>query len=314
MKLIITIIGILLGVGLVASTTGQFDDEGNFEVTQKGLRRLFVTVPIGLIAVVLFIGLANSVEVIPVNSVGTKINKYTGKIHEDVLPSGVHFRLPVVEKISYLSTELRYADIDDMAVTTKDAQGLTIDIEMQYHIDPTKAVETYKQFKSVPEDAWIKAFVQQRIQRGVQEVASNYTIIEIMGEKRGLFQVEVDKAVAEAMIANHLILHTASVDDMKAPESIVTAIQENAKARQAVETAKQKQEEEKVKNQTKVDKAEADAKARLIEAEAESKANELLAQKIDENLIRYMEAEARQKHGWVNVIGADGVIVDPKGN
>lgn len=255
-----------------------------------------------------------SISYVPVNSVGTKVHKLNGTIHEEPLQSGIHLKIPFIEKVSHVSTELRSADIDDMTITTKDAQSLTIDIEMQYRIDPSKAPETYRQFKSVKERDWIEVFVYQRIQRGVQEAASKYTIIELMGEQRGLFQADVDKAVANALEVNYMLVHSTSVDDMKASETILRSIEENAKQKQAVVTAQQKQEEEKVKNETNIAKAEAEAKVKQIQAEAEANANRKLAESISDNLIKYKETEARQKHGWYITGGSDNhLIVDNKG-
>ncbi len=250
-------------------------------------------------ALVVVVGIVLSISYVPVNSVGTKVNRLNGEISDDIIGSGIHFKNPFTTKISTVSTELRNADIDDMSVTTKDAQALSIDIEMQYKIDPTKAPETYRQFKSVKESDWIEVFVYQRIHRGVQEVASKYTIIEIMGEKRGQFQVEVDKEVATALEANYMIVHSTSVDDLQASESIVKAIEENAKSKQKVETAKQQQLEEEIKNQMVVEKA-----------EAEAKANKLLSDSVDENLIKYLEAEARMAHGWYKYNNVSPTIME----
>lgn len=276
------------------------------------MKRLITQGAATVVVVVLLVTALLSVSYVPVNSVGTKVNRLQGTINEEPLASGVHVKKPW-EKVSSVSTELRSADIDDLVITTKDAQSMSIDIELQYRIDPTKVADTYRQFKSVKEEDWIEVFAYQRIQNGVQAASSQYTIIELMGEQRSLFQADVDKAVAEALTSNHMILHTSSVDDMKASESIKAAIEENAKQKQAVVTAQQEQEEELVKNETKIAKAKADAQAKKIAADAEAYANEVLSNSIDTNIIKYKEAEARMEHGWLTTQGADAVIVDKKG-
>lgn len=293
MKLLGVIITSVLILGLIEFVV---DKKGEINMSEKTFKRL---IGFGVTLVLVVVVGLSTLAYVPVNSVGTKINRMNGEISDEPLGSGIHLRNPITTKVSTVSTELRNADIDDMAVTTKDAQALTIDIEMQYKIDPTKAPETYRQFKSVKEEDWIDVFVYQRIHRGVQEVASKYTIIEIMGEKRGQFQVEVDKEVASALEANYMLVHSTSVDDLQSSESIVKAIEDNAKAKQKVETARQKQEEEAIKNQMVVEKA-----------EAEAKANKLLSQSVDENLIKYLEAEARMEHGWYKYNGMSPQIME----
>lgn len=183
-----------------------------------------------------------------------------------------------------------------MQVTTQDAQRATVDIELQYSILPEDAVETFRKFRSTPEKDWIKTFLYQRIQRGVQEAASKYTVNELMGEKRGAFQAEVDATVASALEDNHLTMHTVSVDDIVVSEAILQAIEEHAKARQGVETAKQQQIRQEVENETNIAKAESEA--RIKEIKAEASANRQLAESITPELVLYLEALAREKHGW----------------
>ena len=46
----------------------------------------------------------------------------------------------------------------------------------------------------------------------------------------------------------------------------------------------------------------------MIEAQAEADANKVLSESITSELIQLKEAEARLKHGWVTVQGADTVV------
>ena len=64
----------------------------------------------------------------------------------------------------------------------------------------------------------------------------------------------------------------------------------------------------KVEAETKKVQAQADADTAIIKAEGEAKANKIKSDSITDNLIRMKEAEAREKHGWVTVNGAQGVI------
>lgn len=119
-----------------------------------------------------------------------------------------------------------------------------------------------------------------------------------MGEKRGSFQADVDATVATSLEDNHLTMHTVSVDNIQVSSAILQAIEENAKARQAVETAKQQQTRQEVENETSIAKAEAEARMKEIRAEADASANRQLAESITPELVLYLEALAREKHGW----------------
>lgn len=263
----------------------------------------------GIILVLLLIIGLFSVKQVKVNTVGVKYSDIRGTISEEPLDSGLHFKVPLIDKITRVSTELRSADIDDMQITTGDAQTISLDIELQYRVMAEDAVDTFKQFRSTPEEDWISTFVYQRIQRGVQNAASEYTVIEIMGDKRGDFQLAVDETVKEAMTNNHLTVHTVSVDDLQVSKSIKASIEANAKAKQDVETARQVKAKNEVENETKIEEATAAAEVKTINAEAEAEANRKLSEGITPELVEYLEAQARQKHGWYKYNGMTPQIV-----
>lgn len=95
-------------------------------------------------------------------------------------------------------------------------------------------------------------------------------------------------------------------------------MQEKVKAK---EQAKQDAEKAELDKQTAIAqgeankaKAEAEAAVTITNAEAEAKANKIISDSITDNLIRMTEAEARKKHGWITVQGADTVITDATSN
>lgn len=272
----------------------------------KKERNMIIAAVVGVLLLVFGVF---SVKKVPVNTVGVRYSDIRGTITDEPYKSGLHFKVPFVDKITTVSTELRSGDIDDMQITSADSQELSIDIELQYRVMPEDAVETFKQFRSTPEEDWINTFVYQRIQRGVQDAASNYTVIEIMGSKRGEFQKAVDETVTEAMTNNHLTVHTVSVDDLQVSEAIRASIEANAKAKQDVETARQIKAKQEVENETKVEKATAEAEVKLIEAEAEADANRKLSEGITPQLVEYLEAQARERHGWYKYKAIEPTIV-----
>ena len=56
------------------------------------------------------------------------------------------------------------------------------------------------------------------------------------------------------------------------------------------------------------------AEIEKTKAEAEASANRTVAASITDGLIRMKEAEAREKHGWITVQGADTVVTNGESN
>ena len=101
--------------------------------------------------------------------------------------------------------------------------------------------------------------------------------------------------------------------------SNVEVDEDTKKAIDAKIAAQQNAETQAIQNQTNIDKAKADAEAKVtaaqgdadakvIAAQAEADANAKINSSITDQLIRMKEAEARLKHGWVTVQGADTVV------
>lgn len=82
----------------------------------------------------------------------------------------------------------------------------------------------------------------------------------------------------------------------QAIDNRVTALQEKQQAQADAEKAKIK--------------TEADAENTRTKAKAQAEANKELSASITEDLIKMKEAEARLKHGWVTVKGANSTVVD----
>lgn len=57
-------------------------------------------------------------------------------------------------------------------------------------------------------------------------------------------------------------------------------------------------------------KAKAEAAVKIAKAKGEAEANRLKSKSITKELIEMTEAEARLKHGWVEVTGASTVVKD----
>ena len=118
----------------------------------------------------------------------------------------------------------------------------------------------------------------------------------------------IDKALKEKFESYNLEFVSFTITDQDAGDEIEAAIKNESVKQKEIDTAKQEQEKSKVEAETKKVQAQADADTAIIKAEGEAKANKIKSDSITDNLIRMKEAEAREKHGWVTVNGAQGVI------
>lgn len=127
-------------------------------------------------------------------------------------------------------------------------------------------------------------------------------------KKKGLIGAIVTAIVVIAVVVGVIMCIDVHPDD-KLKESIdnrVTALQQKQQAQVEQETAK-------VQAETALIKAQNEADIKVTAAKAEAEANQLKSASLTPELIQMTEAEARLKHGWVTVQGADATVVDANG-
>jgi regulator of protease activity HflC (stomatin/prohibitin superfamily) len=207
--------------------------------------------------------------IVPANSVGVLYSPFSSGVQEDTLGEGINSKGPF-DTVYVLSTEVQTNTIDSLYGQTKDAQYLMISIDVKYQVDPAKAVEVFKNFRTLP--VINSTLVKPAAQRAIDSAMVNYNIIEILGNKRSQVYMEIEAFLTERFEANGLQLHSITFLDTDGGEEIEQAIRNEAVAKKAVETAEQKRTQ-----------AEVDAETRIIQATAEAEEKKILAAAIFEN-------------------------------
>lgn len=284
-------------------------------------------IKIGALATTALVGgtlLFASISTVPANHVGIVFNKVSGGIQEEAVSSGWKFHMPFAESIYKVSTYTHTlllkpgvdgdgnAFDDSIRTQTRDGQSLATQADVQYRVEDKDAHTVFEQFYSNERE--VRQNIQMKlppiIQRAVERVTTKYDVVEILGEKRAQVQEEIEKSVNEELSKYSITLKSFTLVDTDAGEAIEQAIADEAVAQQRVQTAKQQQEKQKVDNQINLEKAQAEAEQLKIRAKGEADANQEIANSVTDELIRYKEAEARMDHGWVQVQGASGTIVN----
>ena len=228
----------------------------------------------GLIAVVVIVVAvlafaSRSVVIIPANTVGIRFAPFNGGVQDEILSEGMKVVMPW-DKVYKINTEVQSKRIEKVYGQTKDAQFLTISLDVKYKVDKELAFEVFKNFKTM--DNVDKNLIHPTTKRSVEGVTTNYNIIEILGGKRNEVYASIEKELATRLQKNGINLHSITFLDTDAGEDIEKAIRDEAVAKKAVETAEQNRI-----------KAETDAQTRIIQAEAEAKEKKIIAESISKN-------------------------------
>lgn len=183
------------------------------------------------------------------------------------------------------------------AVTINDAGGAsaTIDIQVNYSLDPSAAEELYSNYGS--QENFVRSICAVDIRAIPREVSGQFDTISIL-TARGDFTEAVENALRERWADYGLIVEQVSIQNVVYPQSIVDKYAEAQAAEIAKATAQNNQEVARV-----------DAETKIIQAQGEAEANSALARSLNDQVLqqRYIEA--------LTSIGQNGnLVVVPEGS
>ena len=231
-----------------------------------------------------------------------------GGVQDTTLQTGYHFQIPFVDTVYTLPTSVQTKTMEKITTQTKDGQWLNTNIDVKYRVNKEKAMTVFSNYTTL--DTVNDSVVSPAVQRAIESVTGNYDIYDILGNKRTEVYEMIDKALKDKFESYDLEFVSFTITDQDAGDEIETAIKNESVKQKEIDTAKQEKAKAEVEAETKKVQAQAEADNAVIKAEGEAKANKVKSDSITDNLIRMKEAEAREKHGWVTVNGAGGVITN----
>lgn len=273
-----------------------------------------------------------SIETIPTGKVGVQYS--TGGVKNEVLDEGWHFINPLLKVKEFtvgneqliLSKDKREGSKGNEAfnVATSDDASIAVSFQMSYRYIPDKVVDTYRKFKGMDGEDIVDRRVKSVLKSKISEITTDYSMMDIYSGNRSELNAEITKHLNAEFNSDYGIeVLDASIIDVHPDKKLKSSIDARVKALQEKQQAKAEQEKLKVQKETEKIQAQADAEIERInaqtkagklkiQAEAEAEANKVVSSSITEELIRMKEAEARLKHGWVTVQGADAVVTVKK--
>lgn len=274
-----------------------------------------------IIAVVLVITLILGImciEKIPRGYVGS-IYSIRGGTSDEVLAEGWHLVAPTKKVTEYSvateqllmskSEDKESKDDESFNATCKDGI-LNVDLEMSYHFESEDIPTIAKKYRGLSGNDIVNSIIKSKVRTYVNEVTSEYTILEAYMDKKPELNAELTKHLQETLAPYGIVVESATIPRAEPNKTIKKAITERSKKAQEVEAAKLEQEKQRILAETKKIEAQGEAEAAIAKAEGEAKANDLITKSLTPELLKKMELEARKKHGWVTIQGANTIVTE----
>lgn len=277
-------------------------------------------IALAVVLVVVLIGCIFCMSRIPTGYVGV-VYSMNGGVQDELLTQGFHLVSPTKnvklftignEQIVLTKDERDGSQEDDsFMVSTADNANISVSFQMSYRFIQDRVVETYKKFRGMNGNDIVNSRVRTVLKAKISEVTTFYSMMDIYSGDRGKINAEITEFLNKELGKEYGIeVIDASIIDVHPDNQLQQTIDDRVKAMQRKQQAEAEQETIKVQNETKILEAEAAAKAKIIEAEGEAEANKIISRSLTEQLIKKMEMEARQQHGWVTVQGANTVVTE----
>ena len=261
-----------------------------------------------------------SCELIGSGEVGVVYSLKDG-VKDEVLQQKIHFINPLHKVIRYPVSQQQLVLSNNPADYNKnnhadwhvdapaDGGMVKMNLTINYNFMPEKVTSLYERFRGMDGDTLVENMVQNSIIAYIKEVTPKFTVMDIYSYKRS----EVGQAITEYLNSKlndeyGINVISALIIDVQLDAALQEKIQAKEQAKQDAEKALLDKETAIAQAETEKAKAQANAEILKINAEAEAEAYRIKSEAITENLLKKWELDARNKHGWIEVTGANTIV------
>ena len=210
-----------------------------------------------------------------------------GAVQKTVLGEGLHFRVPIMQKIARMDVKVQKATTD-AAAASSNLQDVSSTVAINYHIVPDKANIVYQslgiEFK--------ERIIDPAVQEVVKAVTARYTAEELI-TKRSAVSDAMKLNLTERLIANNIAVDAFSIVGFSFSKIFMEAIESKQTAEQLALKARRDLERIKI-----------EAEQKITAATAEAESLRLQRANISPDLIdlRRVEANIRAIEKWNGIL------------
>lgn len=261
----------------------------------------------GTAAILLLFAFAGALSavIVPAGSVGVVME--FGKVHDEELQPGIHFRLPFVNSVTNVDTRVQGIHFKDLGAASREYQDVILSGTLNVHVDPQRASEL---FQNVGLDYAAK-IVLPFYGNLVKEVIPKYGIGEVLPQREAIRRETVEKLTAK-LLAYGVIVDDVALENIAFSEAYTKAIEEKQVQEQRVQTERQILEQRRIQAEQAVVAAQGAATANIETARGQAEANRLLTESLSELLIQYTQIQKLNPNVQVILVPDNGnFLINP---
>lgn len=204
-------------------------------------------------------------------------------------------------------------DKDTHVDAPADGGMVKMNMTVNYNFITEQVTGLYERFNGMDGEQIVESKVKNSILAYIKEVTPKFSVMDIYSTRRAEVGQEITKYLNGKLKDEYGInISSALIIDVQLDKELQAKVQAKEQAKQDAEKAELDKQTAIAQGEADKAKAEANKAVTITNAEAEAEANRIVSESITDNLIKMKEAEARGKHGWVTVQGADTVVTEGK--
>ncbi len=211
-----------------------------------------------------------------------------GMVSPKSLKPGVHWIHPF-GNVELYSTRMR--DIKEVIeATSSEGLSFSIDVSLQYHIDPNNVIEIHNVLGEEQDEIIIS-----RLRSMVRMITAQHPAESIYSNKRQEVSDSLKTRLIDEIEPLGLVVDAVYLRKVVLPDSLQASIQKTLDVAQAEKQFAAQIEQAKQEAERKLIEAQGEAERRLIEAQGEADAQAILAKEVTPAVLQLRSIEAMEK-------------------
>ena len=184
-----------------------------------------------------------------------------GAVQQNVLGEGLHFRIPIMQKVVLMDVKVQKVTTDATA-SSSNLQEVSSTVAINYHIIPDKAYIVYQnigiEFK--------ERIIDPAVQEVVKAVSARYSAEDLI-TKRSAVSDAMKSTLTERLLAHNIAVDALSIVGFSFSKIYMDAIESKQTAEQLAMKAQRDLERIKIEGEQKITSAKAEAEALRLQRE-----------------------------------------------
>lgn len=286
----------LLLIGFVGAVFAWFTSD-----PAVGRRKAF-----GVAAVVLLVAFAGALSAVIVPAGHVAVVMEFGRVQDEELSPGIHFRLPFVNSVTTVDTRVQGIRFENLGAASREYQDVIMTGTLNVHVDQARASEI---IQNVGLD-YASKIVVPFYANLVKEVVPKYTIDQVLPNREAIRKETVEKLTAK-LLAYGIIVDDIAIENIAFSEAYTAAIEAKQIAQQQVQTEIQVTEQRKQQANQRIEEARGIAEANIETARGQAEANRLLTESLSDLLIEYTRIQKLNPNVQVIYLPSDANLFIP---